>query len=127
MNEAIARGEISHDLPFVRREAVSVLKVSFPDRETADSQIAQRLRTFYGQNYAAVVAAHGSDIDRAVQSVQRLYGGNVFPKMNVTWGTHENNLGHVDSQGCFRCHDDQHKTQDGKVIRQDCDLCHDVQ
>jgi hypothetical protein len=47
--------------------------------------------------------------------------------MKVTWGTHENNLGHMDSPGCFRCHDDQHKTLDGRVIKQDCDLCHDIQ
>jgi hypothetical protein len=59
--------------------------------------------------------------------VQQLYATNVFPAMNVTWGTHANNLGHTDSPGCFRCHDDQHKTSDGRVIRQDCDLCHDIQ
>jgi len=51
----------------------------------------------------------------------------VFPAMNVSWGAHENNLGHMDFPGCFRCHDDQHKTADGRVIRQDCDLCHDIQ
>ncbi len=47
--------------------------------------------------------------------------------MRVTWGTHINNLGHTDSPGCFRCHDDNHKTADGEVIRQDCDLCHTIE
>ena len=47
--------------------------------------------------------------------------------MNLTWGTYTNNTGHMDFPGCFRCHDDSHKSKDGKVIRQDCDLCHTIQ
>jgi hypothetical protein len=30
----------------------------------------------------------------------------------------------VDSPGCFRCHDDEHKSADGGVISQSCELCH---
>jgi hypothetical protein len=127
VDAAIGRGEVSRDLPFVRREMVNALKEKYPDQPTAETQIAQKIRTFYGQNYASLMPAHGTEIDNAVSAAQRLYNRNVFPAMNVTWGTHENNLGHMDSPGCFRCHDDQHKTLDGRVIKQDCDLCHDIQ
>jgi NapC/NirT cytochrome c family, N-terminal region len=127
VDDAIARGEISRSLPFARREAVETLKVEYPTRDAAERDIAQRLRTFYGQNYASLVPAHGTEIDQLVRAAQRLYARNVFPAMKVTWGTHENNLGHTDAPGCFRCHDDQHKTAEGRVIRQDCDLCHDIQ
>ena len=44
--------------------------------------------------------------------------------MKVSWGTYANNIGHVDFDGCFRCHDDAKKTADGRVIGQDCELCH---
>jgi hypothetical protein len=47
--------------------------------------------------------------------------------MNVTWGTYRNNIGHVDTPGCFRCHDDNHKAADGAVITQDCELCHTIE
>jgi hypothetical protein len=124
---AMARGEISRVLPFARRQAVETLKVVYSDRLAAEEQIARRLRAFYGQSYPGLVASHGSEIDQLVGAAQRLYARNVFPAMKVGWGTHENNLGHVDTPGCFRCHDDQHKTPDGRVIRQDCDLCHDIQ
>jgi hypothetical protein len=127
VDTAIARGEIPRALPFVRRETVETLKVAYTDRPTAEREIAERLRTFYGQNYAALVPSHGAEIDQLVRAAQRLYGRNVFPAMKVTWGAHENNLGHTDAPGCFRCHDDQHKTADGRVIKQDCDLCHDIQ
>ena len=127
VDAAITRGEISKELPFARREAVTVLKESFPDRPTAEKQIADKLRSFYGQNYASLVPSHTAQIDQLVSATQRLYARNVFPAMNVTFGTHLSNLGHTDAPGCFRCHDDQHKTKDGRVIKQDCDLCHDIQ
>jgi hypothetical protein len=56
-----------------------------------------------------------------------LYRRNVFPRMNVTWGTYGNNIGHTDAPGCFRCHDDNHKSKEGAVIRQDCELCHTIE
>ncbi len=127
VDEAIARGEIPRSLPFARRETVEALKVGYATRADAERDIATRIRTFYGQNYASLVPSHGTQIDQTVLTAQRLYARNVFPGMKVTWGTHENNLGHTDAPGCFRCHDDQHKTADGRVIKQDCDLCHDLQ
>jgi len=124
---AMSVGAIPRTLPFARREAVEALKAKYSDRATAEKQIADRLRGFYGANYASLVPAHGSEIDQLVRGAQILYERNVFPAMNVSWGAHENNLGHMDFPGCFRCHDDQHKTRDGRVIKQDCDLCHDIQ
>lgn len=127
VDEAMARGEIPRTLPFVRQQAVEALKVSYRDSATAEHEISDRLRAFYGTKYATVAASHLNDIDQAVRAVEQVYARNVFPAMNVTWGTHENNLGHMDSPGCFRCHDGDHKTSDGRVIPQDCDLCHTIQ
>ena len=31
------------------------------------------------------------------------------------------------STGCFRCHDDLHKTRDGRAISQDCELCYSIE
>lgn len=124
---AIGRGEVPRTLPFVRREAVDVLKQAYPDRAAASIEIERRLRAFYGTGAAAVPSGRTGEVDQAVRAAQRLYASNIFPGMKVVWGSHPNNLGHVDSPGCFRCHDDQHKTSDGRLIKQDCDLCHDIQ
>ena len=55
----------------------------------------------------------------------------VFPEMNTNWETHPNHIGHPDPNtdqgfpGCWRCHDDELTTADGKhTIPQDCDNCH---
>ncbi len=61
---------------------------------------------------------------QAVAVTQALYRVNVFPAMNVTWGTYVNQLGHTEADGCFRCHDDRHRTTSGLTIAQNCDGCH---
>ena len=53
-----------------------------------------------------------------------IYCRNVFPAMNITWGTYPNHIGHTSFDGCFRCHNDEHATADGEVISQDCSTCH---
>ena len=124
VDAALARGAIPAALPFARRQAVAALKADYTDRATADREIAQRLRSFYAANDPP---GQDAEVDRLVKTAQFLYARNVFPAMKVTFGTHLTNVGHTDAPGCFRCHDDQHKSADGRVIRQDCDLCHDIQ
>jgi hypothetical protein len=46
--------------------------------------------------------------------------------MKVTWGTYVNNIGHMDSPGCFRCHDGNHASADGRTIPNDCSTCHQL-
>jgi nitrate/TMAO reductase-like tetraheme cytochrome c subunit len=127
VDAAIAAGEISRNLPFVRREVVSALKAEYASRAEALSQIASRLETFYRNSPADGPSIEPGELSRAITTAQRLYSRNVFPQMKVAWGTHPSNLGHLDAPGCFRCHDDNHKTRDGKVISQDCSLCHTIQ
>ena len=125
VDEALARGAMPATLPFARRETVAALKETYPDRASADRAIAERLRAFYQKNQGA--PAQQADVDRLIRAAQFLHARNVFPAMNVTWGTHPSHIGHTDAPGCFRCHDDQHKSAEGRVIRQDCDLCHELQ
>jgi hypothetical protein len=124
---AIGIGEISRELPFIRREAVAALNDKYESREAAERGIADRLRAFYQKNYPNVLKERGPLVDRAVLVSQVLYRRNVFPRMNVTWGSYPNNIGHMDAPGCFRCHDDNHKSKDGAVIRQECELCHTIE
>jgi hypothetical protein len=120
VDTAIAQGRIPRELPFVRREAVAAVTATYPDRAAALEAIASHLRGFY-------TSRGGVDeglLRRAVSSTQDLWAQNVFPSMNVTWGTYPSHIGHIDSPGCFRCHDDSHAAADGTVISQDCELCH---
>jgi len=122
--EAMSHGAIPKDLPFVHREAVEALQVKESSPEAAAARIAKRLTTFYQANYPTVWNERRGEVEAAVRAVQGIYARNVFPRMNVTWGTYPNNVGHVHAPGCFRCHDDTHRSADGQVIGQDCATCH---
>jgi hypothetical protein len=74
----------------------------------------------------AVAALKGKlPIAQQPAPVQQIYAVNVYPGMNITWGTYPNNIGHASFPGCFRCHDDQHKTRAGESITQNCSACHE--
>jgi nitrate/TMAO reductase-like tetraheme cytochrome c subunit len=120
VNDAMAQGRIPKELPFVRREALAAVAEEYADRQTALDRIAARLR----EHYRTQPSTDPRLLDRAIAGTQDVWARNVFPAMKVTWGTYTNHIGHIDTPGCFRCHDDEHKSKDGKVIRQDCTLCH---
>jgi len=65
-------------------------------------------------------------IKQAITEVQRVFSTNIFPEMKLDWRTHPNNIGHLYSEGCFRCHDGQHVSKEGKVIARDCNSCHTI-
>jgi nitrate/TMAO reductase-like tetraheme cytochrome c subunit len=126
LDQAMADGQISTELPFIKKQAVLVLKAKYSDRDTATSQIAATLDEFYRKSYPGVYSDKHSLIENAIGQVQAVYLRNVFPAMNISWGTYPNNLGHTDFPGCFRCHDGSHTTPDGKTIPSDCDTCHSI-
>jgi hypothetical protein len=105
---------------------VKALKVDYPSQEAADREISRTLRDFYRSSDPKTYMGSRQDVERAVQATTAIYRRNVFPEMGVRFGTYPNNIGHIDFPGCFRCHDDSHKSKDGKAISQDCDACHKI-
>ena len=126
VNREMAGGQISTDLPYIRKEALELLKVEYPDRETARQQITEGVNAFYRTKYPSVYDSRRALVQQAAGSVSEIYMRNIFPEMKMTWGVHPSNIGHNDSPGCFRCHDGSHASADGKVIANDCDTCHSV-
>jgi hypothetical protein len=126
LDDAMSDGNISPALPFVKQQALAALQQSYPDRETAARQIAAKLTGFYRDKYPQIYAQNRQQVDRAANETANIYRRNVFPEMKVAWGTYLNNLGHMDSPGCFRCHDGSHASADGKTIPNDCATCHEV-
>jgi hypothetical protein len=127
INELMARGDVPKTLPFVRRETVKALKASYPSQEAADEGISRALREFYRSQQPDVYISRRQDVEKAVHATAGVYRRTVFPEMNVQFGTYPNNIGHIDFPGCFRCHDDNHKTKDGTKIGQDCETCHKIE
>jgi len=65
-------------------------------------------------------------VDQSPEAVRRVHARNIYPRLELTWGSYPSNIGHDQSPGCFRCHDDNHKSSEGKTITQDCASCHEL-
>jgi formate-dependent nitrite reductase cytochrome c552 subunit len=127
IDEDMAEGRISPSLPFAKKEALEVLKREYPDRDTAAREISGAITQFYRDKYPEIYRTNKGGIEAAITAVQAIYARNIFPDMKITWGTYPSNLGHMDSPGCFRCHDGNHTAADGKTtIPNDCATCHDT-
>jgi hypothetical protein len=128
VDDAIASGAISTDLPYVKREAVALLDADYPSAHIANGEIAG-IREMYAAKYPLVLKMRGKELDRAITELQRIYRDVASPEMKVTAKTYPNNLGHTTSAGCFRCHDGTHyqvvnRRLTTNVIPWACATCH---
>ena len=126
LNRAMAEGAVSPDLPWVHKESLELLKAAYASEDEARAKIPAQLEAFYRTQHPEVLPAKAALVKSAGDELATLYSQNVFPFMKVTWGTHPNHIGHMNYPGCFRCHDGDHVTKDGKSITQDCAACHNL-
>ncbi len=127
LDASLEAKRIDPALPFIKKAGMAALNsVEAKDAAADKEKIASSIRAFYEKEKPEVLKSQGDAINAAIAEMQTIYSNNVFPEMDVKWGSYINNLGHVRSDGCFRCHDDSMKSADGKVIPQDCNACHAV-
>jgi NapC/NirT cytochrome c family, N-terminal region len=126
MDKALARGQLSTSLPYLKKKGLEVLKASYESSEEAARKIPAVIDDYYKEAHPDVYRERKADIEGAGRAVASLYARNVFPDLKVTWGTYPDNIGHEAFPGCFRCHDEDHATPEGKTITQDCAACHEM-
>ncbi len=115
-------------IPGIREDSLAVLTFEYVDREEAESQMTDKLLTMQKARDPELALKNEADIRKAGAYLLETYMGNVWPKMNIQWGTYKSHLGHQyadDGYGCWRCHDEEHENEKGETITQDCSLCHD--
>ncbi|HET9408089.1 MAG TPA: NapC/NirT family cytochrome c [Candidatus Sulfotelmatobacter sp.] len=124
VDQALLARRLDTSLPFLKQQAVTVLTANYASTDAAVRGIASGLQNFYESKYPDVAKAKQLEIRTAVTELQQIFQRTTFPEMKLNWQTHPNNLGHFYFNGCFRCHDGQHVSADGKVVGKDCNLCH---
>jgi nitrate/TMAO reductase-like tetraheme cytochrome c subunit len=126
-DDLIAAGVIPVELPEVKSLAMQVFNYNtFTDRDSGAVLIAESVRDFYDTGYPEIADAHPELIDRAIEGFLSGYDKNYFPKMKANWDAYPNHIGHSEFNGCFRCHNGNHESEDGSVISRDCNLCHTI-
>jgi len=119
VNLAMSLDRIDRTLPWIKTNAVYALTMDYTNADQAMKQIATILAERYPNE---------TGVKQAISAVQEIYRQNFFPEMKASWKVYPDNIGHMEWDGCFRCHDDEHKTPDGKrtIEANDCNTCHTI-
>lgn len=124
IDTALEVGQIDSGLPFIKREAVNALTAEYANESAALKNIERRITEFYESSRPEVWQTRRDAIEKATASIQRIYAHSFFPEMKVNWQTYPDNIGHLNSPGCFRCHDGRHVNDRGEAISSNCNVCH---
>jgi nitrate/TMAO reductase-like tetraheme cytochrome c subunit len=125
VDSAMAAGLISPKIPEIKLKAVEALSTPYESQEFAMSGITG-LQNYYIQYYSDFYSKNVDLIQSAITELQSIYNQTVFTDQKVDWTTYPNNLGHIESPGCFRCHDGKHLNYQQQAIRLECNLCHSI-
>jgi nitrate/TMAO reductase-like tetraheme cytochrome c subunit len=125
LDDALARGLIPAELPFIKQQGGAVLEKTYATEAEGAAAVAS-VEEFYRTKYPDLYAQRGVAVKQAVAGLQALFDQTQFPFMNANWQTHPNNIGHKDFPGCFRCHDGKHLSSANEAIRLECNICHNV-
>ncbi|MCU7523085.1 MAG: cytochrome C [Ignavibacteria bacterium] len=124
VNNAINSGIVSKDIPGIKSLAMEIFSKDFSTTDSMMNYIKTQVINHYNEtNY---YASNKAKVDQAIKGLQTQFSQNIFPEMRVKWSAYANNIGHLNFPGCFRCHDGNHTSSDGKVISKDCNLCHTI-
>ncbi len=120
VENAIALGTLSTKLPNIKRVAVQAMtQEAIKTDAAAPEKIAEFIRSKYSDPTLA------TEVSGATATVKSIFATTMFPERKADWRVYPNNNGHKDWAGCFRCHDDKHKTDAGKTPKaSDCASCH---
>ncbi|MBP7960583.1 MAG: NapC/NirT family cytochrome c [Caldilineaceae bacterium] len=125
LDDALSRGLVDVTIPYIKKNALAVMERGYPNIDEARSAI-WGLKGYYQANWPDYYADYQTTVDASVDQLAALYEGMVYPNMDVSWKTHPNNVGHLESAGCFRCHDGKHLNAEAESVRIECNLCHTI-
>ncbi len=124
VDRSFSADKLDRSLPYLKLESVKVLSKKYRTTDEALRTIEKEVPEYYKTNYSELYTSKSRSIANAVNELKWIYSSYFFPEMNTDWQSHTNNIGHYNSQGCYRCHDGRHVSPTGKRIRTECNICH---
>ncbi len=125
IDNALAEGRLSPDLPFVKKEMLTLLTASYPSQEAALAAV-EGVEARYKAAYPEVAATQAAAIQQVAEVAKELLPRLVFEEPGVTWQSFPDDSQHKEFPGCFRCHDGKHLSPEGESIRLHCNICHSI-
>lgn len=124
VNQYLVSNPVSASIPWLKKAAMNALKTNYTTTDSALTGIENSIKNFYSKNYPGLYKKYSASIDKAITGIIGKYSQNAFPEMRVNYSVYPRHIGHLESNGCFRCHDNSHIAEDGSIISNDCNLCH---
>jgi len=125
-DELISAGKIPAELPEVKSLAMQVYATPFSTRDSGSMQIKELVTEFYETGYPEILESKAHLVDQAIDGFLEGYTKHIFPEMKANWDVYPNHVGHMEFNGCFRCHNGNHQSDDGQIISRDCNICHTI-
>lgn len=126
IDDAITSGKLPKHLPDIKIAVMEPFLEEYSTTDTAHLMIESKIMEYYDLLYPELMKSEEQTIKKAILVTQELYSKNIFPEMKVSWEAFPNHLGHLETEGCHRCHTDRHVSLTKQVISRDCNLCHDI-
>ncbi len=124
VNSRLITDSIPKSLPEIKSLAMQLCEPDYSTNDSAMQAIAGGIRSFYEENYPQISQQKPLLIQKAIRGLQSAFRENIFPQMKVRWDAYPNNIGHIEFNGCFRCHNGNHVSEQGQVIPRKCTTCH---
>lgn len=126
LDQALAQGRINPNIPFIRKKGIEFLKGGFASLDDANGALSL-LELYYRKQFGDYYEKNRADVQAALAVIRQEYAKSIFPEFRTEWSSYPSNIGHLESAGCFRCHDGNHSTP-GKTqsIPVKCSLCHTI-
>ena len=126
VDNAFVSGFIPKNIPYLKKAAMEALKNPFQDKAIAMRDIRGTILKYYRDVHPEILKSDEQRIFKAITTIQGEYNLNAFPFMKADASQYPNHIGHLESEGCFRCHSDRHKTAKGETISRNCEICHTI-
>ncbi|MBZ0255350.1 hypothetical protein K8I31_04780 [bacterium] len=127
LNTAMQAGAIDPKIPNIKSILLDTMREEYETTQQGLDAIESAVLSNFEEDIKTDEALKQS-VDKAITKAKQIYQTNIFPEWNVNWKVYPWNIGHFQFPGCYRCHDENHKTQapEPKVISNDCNLCHTI-
>jgi len=126
VNDILASQSKLVSIPWLKSAAMEALKLPYSTTDSASAEIKNKITKFYQDKYPELYKRYSKNILSAIDFIETAYSHNAFPEMKVNYSVYPRHIGHLETNGCFRCHNDKFKSSSGKVISKDCNLCHTI-
>jgi hypothetical protein len=125
-DKSMLTGAVSQKIPNLKKVTMAILSETFTEKDTALMKIRDGITNYYKSDYPEFYSENRNIIDSSIEAIQTAFSQNTFPAMKVTYDRYPDHIGHLETEGCFRCHNNSFVSESGRVITRDCDLCHTI-